>query len=163
MPTILEAAGLPPVPGIDGRSFLPVLEGEARGARDSVFTVFNTTSARRDYPMRCLQNQRFGYIFNAWSDGETVFRNESQHGLTMNAMRRGAEVDPEVAKRVNMFLYRVPEEFYDFAADPDGLENLIDRREYRGQIATMRKGLLAEMIATRDPLAETFRERVNVE
>ncbi len=31
---------------------------------------------RRNYPMRCVQNARFGCIFNPWSDGGRAFRNE---------------------------------------------------------------------------------------
>ena len=55
--------------------------------------------------------------------GERVFDNESQEGRTMQAMRAAAETDPLVAERVDLFLHRVPEEFYDFENDPNALQS----------------------------------------
>jgi N-sulfoglucosamine sulfohydrolase len=156
MPTILEAAGLPMVEGMDGRSFLPLLLGEEQEGRDSVFTVFNITAGRKSYPMRCVQNRRFGYIFNAWSDGETVFKNESQSGLSMNAMREAAEHEEAIAERVKLFLYRVPEEFYDFGNDPNALKNLIDSDQYKEEIDKLRREMRDIMRKSNDPLLPTF-------
>ncbi len=68
MPTVLDGAGLPQLKSMDGFSFLPVLFGHKQARRDKVFTQFHQTSARKRYPMRCIQNHRFGYIFNPWSD-----------------------------------------------------------------------------------------------
>ncbi|MHC4175708.1 MAG: sulfatase family protein, partial [Planctomycetota bacterium] len=82
MPTILDVLGLPGVAGMDGTSFVPLLTSTGQENRDKVFTVFHETSAKRRYEMRCVQNKKFGYIYNAWSDGQMVFKNESQSGLT---------------------------------------------------------------------------------
>lgn len=158
-PTILEAARLPPAPGMDGRSFLPVLLGEGQAGRESVFTVFNVTAARRAYPMRCVQDRRWGYIFNAWSDGRTEFVNESQTGLTMAAMRRAAGADATVAARVRHFLFREPEELYDFETDPDALRNRAGDGEVGAEMERMRRLLATEMERTRDPLSAAFRAR----
>lgn len=160
MPTVLDALGIPPVEGMDGRSFLPLLRGESQEDRDRVFTMIFRTAGRNEYPMRSVQDRRFGYIFNAWSDGETVFRNESQTGRTMAAMRAAAETDEGVAARVRLFLYRVPEEFYDYQADPCALRNLIDNPEHDRKIDGFRRELLRWMEATGDPLLPTFRERL---
>ncbi len=160
MPTLLDALGLPPVDGVDGRSMLPLLDGKAQEGRDRVFTTFHCTSGRNDYPMRSVQDRRFGYIFNPWSDGSREFRNESQSGLTMNAMRAGAKTDEAVAARVKLFLYRVPEEFYDYEADPCALNNLIDDPQHRERISAFRGELLGWMAAVKDPLLETFHARI---
>lgn len=152
MPTILEAAGLTQVPGMDGRSFLPLLRGQRQAGRDRVFTVFHETSARKRYEMRCVQQERYGYIFNAWPDGKTVFRNESQNGLTFRAMQEAARSDPKIAERVKLFLYRVPEEFYDFEADPDALHNLIGDPRYKPEVERLRKLLREHLARTGDPL-----------
>ena len=37
---------------------------------------------------------------------------------TMAAMNQAAKTDPKIAKRVHLFRYRVPEEFYDLEKDP---------------------------------------------
>ena len=159
MPTILEAVGLPIEPGLDGTSFFPLLSGQKQSNRDHVFTVFHETSAKRRYEMRCVQNEKFGYIYNGWSDGGFEFRNESQAGLTMKAMKAAAETDPELASRVKLFLYRVPEEFYDFESDPDALVNLINDPAHSSNIENMRRRLESWMERTNDPLLNKFRQR----
>ena len=151
-PTILDAAGLKGIEGVDGASFVPLLGGEKQAGRDRVFTVFHETSGKKRYEMRAVQTGRFGYIYNAWSDGKTVFRNESQNGLTFAAMQEAAETNPAIAERVKMFLYRVPEEFYDFQEDPNGLRNLIGEAKYKPEIGRLRQALKENMARTGDRL-----------
>jgi N-sulfoglucosamine sulfohydrolase len=159
MPTILEAAGLPAVEGLDGKSMMPLLLGGKQGGREYVFTEFHETAANRRYPMRCVQTPRLGYIINFWSDGGTVFMNESQSGRTFKAMVSAAEDDESIESRVRLFQYRVPEEFYDFAKDPNGLHNLIDDPAYQWEIERLRQALLAKMAGTGDPALAAFRQR----
>lgn len=155
-PTILDAAGLPPLEGMDGRSIVPLLQGKPQEDREFVFTSINTTAGKNSYPMRSIQSKRFGYIFNAWSDGKKVFKNESQSGLTMKAMRRAAQNDPAVAARVHHFLYRTPEEFYDYQHDPDALHNLIDDPKWQAKITEYRDRLRRQMQETDDPVLTQF-------
>lgn len=163
MPTILDAAGVESPEGLDGTSFLPLLFGKKQTGRDKVFTQFHQTSARRRYPMRCVQNHRFGYIFNPWSDGKRIFRNESQSGLTFKAMQGAARTDSEIAARVKLFQYRVLEEFYDFKNDPDALTNLIDDPKYQKEINKLRSELLAWMEHTGDPALNAFQNLTSTE
>ena len=163
MPTVLDAAGLRQPEGMDGFSFLPVLYGRQQSGRDKVFTQFHQTSARNRYPMRCIQNHRFGYIFNPWSDGERVFKNESQSGLTFKTMQDAAKSDPAIAERVKSFQYRVVEEFYDFQNDPDALHNLINDPKYQKHIEKMRRELLVWMKHTDDAALEPLRNHKSPE
>ena len=156
MPTILEAAGLPPVADIDGRSFAPLLTGGKQAGRDRVFTVFHRTAGKRDYPMRCLQDGRFGYIYNGWSDGKTVFRNESQSGLSFKAMQAAARTDEKIAARVKLFQVRVREELYDVANDPAALHNLVDDPRYQDALAGYRADMRRTMASVEDPLLPAF-------
>jgi len=160
MPTILDAAGLPPVDGLDGRSFLPLLRGGAQEGRDEVYTVFTSTSAGRAYPMRCLQNRRHGYIFNAWADGKRVLLNESMGGATYRAMVAAARRDPLVAARVELFRHRVPEELYDLERDPSALRNLAGDDAHAEVLAGMRRKTLVLMESTADPLLAELRRRI---
>lgn len=159
LPTILEAAGAPIPAGVDGTSCLPVLRGQAQAGRELVFTQFYQTSARRNYPMRCVQDRRYGYIYNPWSDGERVFHNESQSGRTFAAMEQAAQDDEAIAARVRLFLYRVPEELYDFATDPAARVNLIDDARYSGELARLTQALEDWMVSTGDPALAGFRRR----
>lgn len=160
MPTILDAAGLPLPEGMDGRSFLPLLKGGEQKGRDRVFTCYNDNSGGRHYTMRCVQTKRFGYIYNAWSDGKYAYRVEPMGGLTFAAMERAAKEQKPVAERVQMLLYRVPEEFYDFEADPNALRNLVADPKYADDVAQMRQEIVAWMELTKDPLLETYRALV---
>jgi N-sulfoglucosamine sulfohydrolase len=160
MPTVLEAVGLPAPAGMDGRSFLPLLQAADQADRDRVFTCYNDNSGRRHYPMRCLQTKRFGYIYNAWSDGAARYQAEPMSGLTFKAMQQAARDQKPVADRVEMLVHRVPEELYDFSSDPDALHNLVSDPNFRDQAARMRREMLLWMERTRDPLLDTFRKLV---
>jgi N-sulfoglucosamine sulfohydrolase len=109
--------------------------------------------------MRCVQTRRFGYIFNPWSDGQRVFKNESQSGLTFNAMKAAAQKNESVAGRVKLFQYRVVEEFYDFKNDPDGLNNLINNPDYKEEIDKLRKDMIDLMKKTNDPALNSLENR----
>jgi len=157
-PTVLDVLRLPSLPVCDGRTFLSVLLGQAQEGRDRVFTQFHETAGVRRYPMRCVQDRRFGFIFNPWSDGERIFLNESQSGRTFAAMTAAAEHDAEIAARVELFRKRVPEELYDFANDPDALRNLIDDPAHADEVARLRGELLAWMEKYDDPARECLGE-----
>jgi len=161
MPTALDAAGIGPVDGMDGFSFLPLLSGNEQPRREYVFTEFHRTFAGRCFPMRCVQGERFGYIFNFWAGKTDAMRMDSTSGLTFNAMKEAGKSDPEIAARVALFEYRVPEEFYDFEKDPGALNNLISDPQYQDEIEKMRHLLREHMIHTKDPALQTFLDRDN--
>jgi len=156
LPTFLEAAGIKGKGDIDGKSFLPVLKGEKQEDRKMVYTQFSQTAGKRNYPMRCVQNKKFGYIFNPWSDGIKVFKNESQAGRTFKAMEKAAQENKDIMDRVNLFLYRVPEELYDFENDHNALVNLIDDPSYKDVLDDLRSKMKEYMVETSDPALNVF-------
>lgn len=162
MPTILDALKLPRVKGMDGRSFLPVLRGEKQDGREELYTVFHRTAGRRDYPMRSVITRKYGYIYNGWSDGKTVFRNESQSGRTFRAMVAAGRKNPKIAARVKLFQYRVKEEFFDYEQDPHALKNLVDDPKYAKQVSDYRQRMRRRMVALKDPLLKQFANEVLV-
>ena len=133
-PTILDILGIDAMYGMDGRSFLPVLQGGKQDGREFVYTQINTLVTGASHTMRSIQGKRFGLIWNAWSDGTTALNSEPMKGLTWNAMVSAAESDPAVAARVKHFRYRVPLEFYDYERDPDALDNRIHDPEAKETI-----------------------------
>jgi N-sulfoglucosamine sulfohydrolase len=156
-PTILEAANLQIPDGLDGTSFVPTLLGKKQEGRDKVFTQFFQTSSKKRFPMRCIQDAKYGYIFNAWSDGKARFRNESQIGYTYKAMVKAAKTNPNIAARVKLFDNRVVEEFYDFENDPNALNNLINIPEYKEIINKYRAGMEQWMEKVNDPALSFFK------
>jgi len=159
MPTLMEIAGLPLDPNLDGQSFLPLLYDEKQEDREYAYSSFYQIFAKIRYPMRCVQNKDFGYIFNFWSDQQLEIRGDATGGLTWRAMLEAAERDPEIAARVDLFRYRVPEEFYNFKDDPDGLINLVDDLAYASELNKFRKQMLLVMEQYKDPALEAYRDR----
>lgn len=157
-PTVLEAVGLPIPKGLDGFSFLPVLKGKRQSGRDKVFTQIDMKAGGDAVPMRCVQDEHFGYIFSPWSDGKFYYRNNNE-GLTMKAMVEAAQTNPHVAQRVKMFRYRAPEELYDLRNDPDCLNNLVDKAGFENQRKRMQSRLRDWMRRTGDPLLPAFENR----
>lgn len=161
MPTILEIAGIAKPEGMDGTSLCPLLTGARQEQYDDIYTSFfktaknQVTKAERYYPMRCVQNKRFAYIFNAWAGSET-YVTETMAGLTFKAMKAAAESDPEIAKRVELYEHRVPEEFYDYQKDPHALHDLIDEPAFQEQVARFRNRMLHYMTTSEDELLPAF-------
>ena len=63
----------------------------------------------------------------------------------MHAMEEAAPGNPDIAERVRMFRYRVPEELYDLEQDTNCLKNLIDDPEHRAKADEIRAILQAQM------------------
>ena len=159
MPTWFEAAGIPVPSSIQGKSFLPVLRGEKQSGREMIFTEFTENSGRAREPMRAVQDKKYGYIYNVWSDGQRQFKSETTAGLTFNAMVAAGATDQAIQDRVDLFLYRVKEEFYDYEKDPDALKNLIDDPAYQKEVDKYRKIMENHLEATKDPILAPFRKR----
>ncbi len=159
MPTVLDALGIETVEGINGKSFVTLLEGKDQSGREYAFTEYHRTYAREAFPTRAIQTKRYGYIINFWANRTPPMRMDSTSGLTFRAMQEAAANDPKIAERVKLFEHRVLEEFYDFENDPDGLNNLIDSSELQPEIQKMRDALSARMKATNDPAMAAFENR----
>lgn len=160
-PTLLDALNLPPLPSIDGRSFLPALKGERMAGWDRVFTVYNAAFGNRWLPMRCIRTKTAAYIWSAWSDGTCEYRTENMAGLSWKAMVAAGATNAAIKARADFYLHRVPEEFYDLANDRCERTNLIADASRQAEIAAMRQELLAMMRRTGDPFTEAFAHREN--
>ena len=159
MPTILEALKLPQLPGMQGRSFLPLLKGEKQSGREVVFTEFHKIFAGNEYPMRCVITERYGYIVNFWSDGNYEIKGDAMSGRTFKAMNEAAKSDTTIAKRVDLYKFRVTEELYDFKNDPDALVNLIDEPDAQIEKKRLKDLLYSQLEKSNDPLKEEFEKR----
>lgn len=165
-PTVLDFLGLDPIEGVNGKSLRSVLTYDTEYHYDTIYTQFfktaknATTGKARHYPMRCVQSTKYSYIYNSWADSGADFINESTSGLTFNAMKRAAETNKDIRQRVEFFLHRTPEEFYDIEKDPDCLHNLIEDEEYRPLVNSYRSKLYEYMRDSMDPLIAAFKENI---
>jgi N-sulfoglucosamine sulfohydrolase len=157
-PTFLEVTGVGGPEGLDGRSFVPLLKGKTQEGREYVFTQIDSKAGGAAVPMRAVQNAKFGYIYNPFSDGKYWYRNNNE-GKTMAAMNEAAKTDKGIAARVDLFRHRVPEEFYDLENDPDCLVNLIGDAQHLETIQALQAKLVAQMKKTNDPMLKAFENR----
>jgi len=164
-PTILEAAGLKPLPEMTGKSFLDVLlsgkSGRVDLARDKVFVERERhTVCRPDaqsYPARMIRTHDYMYIRNLrphlWPAGDPpAFRDIDGSPSRNEVVNRRAE--PAIAPFFELACGKRPaEELYDLSKDPEQVRNVAGRPEY----AEIQKKLRAEldrwMLATDDPRA----------
>ena len=159
LPTMLEIAGLPKPDGLDGRSFAPVLRGQEQAGRDYVVTEYNENSGGHRDPMRAIVTKDFAYIFNPWSNGTRNFATATKGTVSYRRMQALAQTDSYAAARLKLFDYRVPEEMFNYAKDPDALDNLVAKPENKAERDRLIKLLDDWMVRTKDPMLEVFRGR----
>jgi len=111
LPTLLEGAGAAAQAGIQGRSFLPLLRGDAYEPRRAIFAE-KTFHSYYD-PMRCVRTRRDKYIRNF----ETGFAVEVPADIQQGAIFR-ANPSRYSTDRPNVV------ELYDLEADPLEEDNL---------------------------------------
>ena len=158
MPTILDLLELPKPDGMDGESWLPLIRGQIQSQPQFVFTQIDTVKSGRAFPSRCVRSKDRAYIWNEWADGKTKFRiGAMANRVSWRAIVEAAEQNEKLRSRVDHFIYRCPEEFYDETRDPDERENLISAPAHRDEIAQMKSLLLEHMERSSDPLLDNFR------
>ena len=161
MPTLLDLMGVQHPPGLDGHSWLPIINSKKYGKdpvdREYAVTYINTVSSGASFPMRCIQSERFSMIFSPWADGKLRYRSSALQGTTFDAMMAAGRSDARIAARVKQCAYGIQLALYDLKADPDQRVDILDRPEHKAQAETMKGLLLADMEKTGDPQLDNFR------
>ncbi len=163
LPTLLEAAKAEAPENIDGKSFLPVLLGQADKHRDRLFTTHSGDGHWNVYPMRALTEGQYKYILNLHPEfaftthidipgelGRTNYWDTWEKlalkgGLTFPAtvqttVSTAPKISPEFAAyAVNRYYARPAEEFYDLSVDPHEQNNLAGDPAHAERLASMRK------------------------
>jgi len=140
MPTLLEAAGCPAPPEVQGKSLLPLARGDAGApVHEAIFAEM--THHVHYLPMRAIRTTRWKYIRN-YSD-DAVGLDQCAH---MEWARRLCELPHQGWTRP-----RVPEELYDLESDPNEQENLVADPAFAEVLGRMRGRLDAHMAETGDP------------
>jgi len=159
LPTLIEAAGGSPPEDIDGRSFMPVLEGRTRRHSSVAYGVHTTRGIINGsdcYPIRSIRTGRYKLILNL--NHEAEFSNAVTRPDRYNywdTWVEKAKTDPAARRIVNRYLHRPAEEFYDLQQDPFEQRNLAGRPQYRATIEKLKSRLHEWMESQGDRGVET--------
>jgi arylsulfatase A-like enzyme len=138
-PTICDLTGLSHPAWLEGKSFLPVIRGEAKEINDEVFGEVTFHAAYE--PKRAVRTQRWKYI-KRFGDKKTPVLPNCDDGLSKS-------VWVEYGWK-NMILPN--ESLYDLVFDPAEHHNLATDAAFTPVLAEMRQRLDRWMKATDDPL-----------
>ena len=157
-PTLVEMAGGQAVKGLDGRSFLGVLQGKTKRHNSETYGVHTQMNAigspPTGYAVRSIRAGKWKYIMNL---NHTVMFNNA---LTKNDKEnywaswvRAAKTDPKAARLVERYLNRPAEELYDLSKDPHELNNLAGR-EKQAKVKARLKHQLQDWMAGQGDLGQ---------
>ena len=139
LPTLVELAGGLAPDGVEGKSFLPLLDGRRYEPRDHIFCEM--TWHDRYNPMRGIRTREFKYIRN-FGERPLVYL-----PADIFVGSAGEEVREEFYAR-----RRPPEELYDLRSDPLEMNNVVDSARYRDTLQELRRKVDTWMSQTEDPL-----------
>ena len=104
-PTLVDLAGLPPVPGLDGASLRPLLEDPSRAVKDAAFAMLKVGPARAAKAGRTVRTDRWRYTL--WPDGSEELYDaandpdsrrdlsrDPKHATTRRALRKRIDALP---------------------------------------------------------------------
>lgn len=145
-PTVLTIAGVDVPKYMQGQS----LVGKRKARRPYAFGMRNRMDERYDF-VRTVRDARYRYIRNyaphrIYGQYQAFSWQLDSYRAWEKALLAG-KLDPAQQR---FFGEKPAEEFYDLAADPDQLQNLIDAPKHRARIGKMRAALDAHMLAIHD-------------
>ena len=152
LPTFLAAAGAKPVDGLDGRSFLDVLQSRKKTHRDAIFAAHTGNDnggpgIANHCPMRAVRTATHKYILNlhperTFTTHITGCRPPSPHYLPFwGSWVEKAKTDQRAAGVVHRYMHRPAEELYDLTADPHEQTNLAGKVAHADVLKSLRERL----------------------
>lgn len=167
LPTLLAAAGAPPVPGAAGRALQPLLAGGPAPWRTHLFTEWHTHAAAANYhPQRAVRDDRYKLIENLLPGVVNPDYADTIRKLEADAVERGEDgFRGGIARAVETAVpavragYAVMErppryELYDLREDPHEFRNLAESPAHAAILADLAGRLDAWRRETGDPLLD---------
>jgi len=149
-PTVLDAAGLPPVASLAGQSLRRYFTGTAAPQGETlIFAEFTSHTRENFFPMRTVKDGRYQLIRNLGS-----LRSIDGAGGTSGgpkAQENSPDIGPTAAWRQPPY-----EELFDLVADPSGRTNVASDPVHASALLRLRADLIAWQERTGDPLRDAF-------
>ena len=148
LPTFIEIAGGKTPDNIDGRSFLPILQGEKDSHREVVFASHTGDGMMNRSPSRMLRTQRYKYILNLAPENvyHTHIDNAKDHDggrEYWDSWVEKSKTDQHAAAILQRYHHHPAEELYDLQSDPHELHNLAADSRHTKLLERFRKDLAA--------------------
>jgi arylsulfatase A-like enzyme len=138
-PTVCELAGIDPPDFLQGRSLLPLVNGEATSLRDALFAEMTWHAAYE--PQRAVRSERWKYI-RRFGDRRTPVLANCDDSPSKSLLLSYGWAERTIAA----------EQLYDLVFDPNEAANLAADPRYANTLEDMRERLRAWMVQTQDPL-----------
>lgn len=142
LPTLIEAAGGKAPSGIDGRSFLPVLQGKRKTHRDRIFTTHAGDGRFNIYPIRAMRWGEWKYVRNLHPEYAFTTHIDLPVNLGQRAYfatwEAAAMTNAGAADIVKRYHERPSEELYNLANDPTERRNLASDPKEAKRLKRMR-------------------------
>ncbi len=135
-PTFLDAAGLTTPGTMDGKSFLPVLLGQAKEHKKYTFGLHTTRgiiNGSEAFGIRSCGTKTHRYIRNLNPDvtftNAVTGKGSKKDGIWKSWVSKAEEGDEHATLMTQKYQHRPAEELYDVVNDPHCLNNLIQSPE----------------------------------
>ena len=161
MPTLLEAVGgTPETHDFDGRSFLPLLEGERETHRETAFSLQTSKGIYEGpeaYGIRSVRTDHYRLVWNL--NWQQDFQNLVTAGFAPYESweEKATGGDPFARERVRWYQKRPEFELYDLRVDPYELDNRAETPAYQSVRARLKDELDAWMEQQGDQGVKTER------
>lgn len=159
MATLVEMAGGKLVHGIDGTSFLSVVEGKAKKHRKYAYGIHNNIPEGPAYPIRNIRDDRYKLILNLKPEAEYRIKYMMDPGknnsLWDSWTAKNTDKSNFITKRISN---RPAVELYDTQQDPWELKNLAKEPAYAAKVKEMTGELQKWMLQQGDTGANLDRE-----
>ncbi|HUT13492.1 MAG TPA: sulfatase [Thermoguttaceae bacterium] len=154
-PTILQLAGLEQKT-MQGRSLLPMLKDPAAAGRDAIFAEADW----HDYEKftRAIRTERFLLVRNYYWDKPLWNSVDSINSITWKGFMEVYAAGKLTPAQKFLFVEPRPfEELYDLEKDPNSLVNVVEARQYRQELNSLRTLLDNWRVETADVMPATRR------
>lgn len=139
-PTLCELTGLDKPEHLQGKSILPMVNGNVDEVNDAIFSEVTHHAAYE--PKRCVRTKRYKYILRLDDDFDTIVMPNCDDSISKTHWANFQWAKANVPK----------EQLYDLEFDPNEMSNLVDRADMQDVLVDMRKKLDDWMQRTNDPI-----------